>query len=502
MVGLNLKIFFNTVKENKLFTFLMGFFLLVLFISVKQSIWLDESLSIDFSRQGIKDIFYISMAADLHPPLYNLFLHYSGEVFGKEIWSYRLWSAIFYILTAAVLFNYLKYRDRLKDFKNNSYLFVSLFLLSPFAVYYASEARSYMLTILISLVQFIAFDKIFDESQNYKKQIFAYTSMSIIGIYVFYPIIFLLAAEFFYVILYKRNYFKKFIFSWILIFVSYLPWIYLVILNRIGEQPSHFLPIPWWQIPAIIFIGFSGGRVAVTDVNHTHDYWPTILISGIYALNFIGFFFWLKDKQDRDYFLRIIFIFFGPILISLLISFLRFPVFDPRYYAEVFPLFILILIFSSIYLSRYSIKMWKNFISFLIFVNILFLGLYGLNANYQREHWKSVVVELEKELQSGDKIVFIGHKQPPPSYSSYQTKSVEIVSTYPDDLKDVQDYNAIEKTLRNKLEDAERILYSQFLEWQKDPEHKIRGMVEDEFEYIKTIGFFKVKFDLYERKGK
>ena len=86
---LNLKIF-NTVKKINCYLS-NGIFLLVLFISVK-TIWLDESLSIDFSRQGIKDILYF--AADLHPPLYNLSFTIQGGIRKRNLELSSL-SAIF-----------------------------------------------------------------------------------------------------------------------------------------------------------------------------------------------------------------------------------------------------------------------------------------------------------------------------------------------------------------------------------------------------------------------
>lgn len=500
MVRLNFEKVLNKIIENKILILMLSvFFVLAMTISFLQSIWLDEGLSIEFSSLNLREIVKLSMLTDLHPPLYNIFLHYSGIFFGKAVWNYRFWSVIFYISTAVFLFNYLKYK-RFLEFKNKIYLFVLFFLLSPFALYYASESRSYMLTILVSLIQFGAFDKLFDQSQNYKKQAFIYVGFSIIGIYLFYPVLFLLISQFFYVVLLKRGYFKKFILPWALIFVSYLPWMYLVILNRLNEAPGHFLSIPWWQIPAIIFVGFSGGRVAITDLNHLKQYWPTILISLAYALNFLGIFLWWITKENRDLFKRLIFLITFPIGISLIISYFRFPIFDPRYYSQIFPLFILVLVLSNYYLLKKYPKIWRVLTAYILLADLIFIGLYIFNPFYQREPWRSVVPILEDNLNSNDAVVFIGYRQPPPTYLAYQKKSVEIISTYPDDLQKVTNYEQISQHLVNSLADNNRIWYSQFLEWQKDPEYRIRDIIERDFNYIKTFGFFKVKFDLYERK--
>jgi glycosyltransferase involved in cell wall biosynthesis len=489
----------NTFVKNKIFTLVAFlFFILVLTVSRTQSVWLDESLSIAFSRESIRDIINLSMTADLHPPLYYLFLHFIDYICTGSIFLIRFWSGLFYLLSAIFLYRYLTYKKLFAD-KITSVLFAFLLFLSPFAVFYASEARSYSLTILICLLQFICFDKILDNFEL-KKNFICYTFFSIIGIYLFYPVIFLLIGEFVYVIILKRGFLKKLFWPWLIVLLSYLPWIYLVIVRRMAEMPGHFLAIPWWQIPAVIFVGFSGGRVSITDLNHIHQYWPTILIALAYLINFFGILYWWKTKENRDYLLRLAVPFFVVLFICLAISATRFSIFDPRYYTELFPLFILGLIYSAFYLNQKLTKIKNLFIIFLIIANLIFLGLYLFNPWYAREPWKSVVPVLESEYRAGDAIVFIGYHQPPPAYSFYQTIPEYIVSTYPDNVKNTEDYFVIEKNLNDNIKYSKRIWYSQFLEWQKDPEQKIRKMLERKYTYIKTVGFFKVQFDLYERK--
>ena len=47
---------------------------------------------------------------------------------------------------------------------------------------------------------------------------------------------------------------------------------------------------------------------------------------------------------------------------------------------------------------------------------------------------------------------------------------------------------------------VKRVWFSQFLESQRDSTGKVRKHIESKYKYVKTIGFFKVKFDLYEKK--
>lgn len=498
--GQILKYYFYKLYKNHIWALLLVFVFscLALFVSFNHSIWLDEGLNIKFSLESVSVNIERSMSADLHPPLYYIFQHYITKVFGEGIIIFRLLSLVFYMLSAIAFYRYFIYKKILD--KKKILLFLLLFLSSPFVFFYASEARSYMFIIFISLLQIISFDKIFDKNENLKKQLLIYTVSSIIGVYTYYTIIFLMVAQFFYVIFLKREYFKKILNPWFVTFLFYLPWIYFVIISRIGVSPGHFLSIPWWQIPAIIFLGFGGGRVGITDLNHLHHYWPSIIIFLANILPLFGFFLWIKLKKNREYLVRLSFLFFIPIIICLLISFFRFSVFDPRYYTEIFPLFIILLCFSLFYLFKHNKRVALFVVSVLVISNIVINVLYVANPWYGREPWKKVVYELESRLEAGEPVVFIGYHQPPSTYYLYQTKETNIISTHPEDLKDSQNYDKIEEHLLGSIGDSDIVWFSQFLEWQKDPDKKIRAMLDKDFEYKETIGFFKVKFDLYERK--
>jgi hypothetical protein len=410
---------------------------------------------------------------------------------------FRFWSALAYAISAFLFYSYCKTKNNIFS-KKEAIIAVLVFLFSPFALYYASEARPYALIILVSLLQFILFEKVCETDD--KKIMLYYGGVSIVGVYLFYPLIFSLVGHFLYIVFVKRSCFKKFILPWAAIFIVYVPWMYLTVIHRISTVPGHFLAIPWWQIPAIIFVGFSGGRVAITDLNHVHRYWPTILISIVYAVQFIGVLFWWKKDENREYLIRLLYMVGAPLAICLFISIFRFSIFDPRYYTEIFFIFILFITLSNKYFFGRYPGLWKYLVGSLIAVNLLFFTLYVGNPWFMREPWNQVVTALEKELQPEDVEVYIGFLQPPPTYTIYQKKNVKIISTYTDALLSLDDYAAIEKHLSEEIGSAKRIWFSSFLEWQKDPEHKIRAIIEKKFRYIKTIGFFKVKYDLYERK--
>lgn len=492
---------YHMIARHRLFlTALLLGVVITTYVSWRQSIWLDEGLSIEFSQRSLDEIITLTQTADLHPPLYYFLLHASGVIFGSHVFVYRLWSLVFYILFVIIFYRFLLYKGWGKVSSQRAISILFLFLLCPFVIYYASEIRSYMAVIFLSLLQFVAFDRLCEGKTGWK-QAAVYVMSSVIGLYTFYPIGFLLLGELVYVVWRRREQWWHFFWLWVVMTVAYAPWLWSVVLARVGEQPGHFLPIPWWQIPAILFVGFAGGRVTITDMHHVHDYWPTIIVGLAYGVNLAGLWWWRKRKDVHDEsVLRALIIGSVIVFIGLMISVFRFSVFDPRYYAELFPLFMIVFVYANYLWWQKGSNFGQIVSGVVVASNVVILLLYLFNPWYAREPWKTVVPQVEQELQAHDAVVFIGGQQPPPTYRQYQKKEVEIVSTYPDSLKDINDFDHIREHVGQSLADNNRVWYAQFLEWQKDPEKKIRRVIEEEFVYRKTIGFFKVQFDLYERK--
>jgi uncharacterized membrane protein len=114
-----------------------------------QSLWADEVFSLMATDPAlILGEFWDRLLVDTHPPIYSLVLRWSSTLFGQSEIAARMPSAFFGILTlcAAAIFPGL-------SLSRNSRLAFLLFLaLSPGAVWYAREARSYALLLFLSTV--------------------------------------------------------------------------------------------------------------------------------------------------------------------------------------------------------------------------------------------------------------------------------------------------------------------------------------------------------------
>jgi uncharacterized membrane protein len=118
-----------------------------------QSLWTDEIYSLMVTDPTLRfHEFWSRVLADTHPPIYYLVLRLSSSVFGQSEIAVRAPSAFFGALTlgavAMIPGSVLSRSSRLP--------FLLLLAISPGAVWYAREARSYALLLLLSTVTTLA----------------------------------------------------------------------------------------------------------------------------------------------------------------------------------------------------------------------------------------------------------------------------------------------------------------------------------------------------------
>ncbi len=109
-----------------------------------QSLWSDEGNSLALAQRSFADI-AARTAFDIHPPFYYWLLKIWTSLFGLSEFSARSLSAVLGVLLVPVV-----YQIGSRFFSRRAGLLSALFAaLSPFQIYYAQEARMYMLLALL-----------------------------------------------------------------------------------------------------------------------------------------------------------------------------------------------------------------------------------------------------------------------------------------------------------------------------------------------------------------
>jgi mannosyltransferase len=272
-----------------------------------QSFWNDEGNSARLSERTI-DLIIEGTASDIHPPGYYLLLHWWRAPFGHSEFALRALSAVAGL--ALVLFTYLTGRHLFGEAVGLMAAFLGA--LSPFAIYYAQEARmyallgalgaasTYLLVRTLSLQSPVSVEQV-SESAN-QRTIFsavAYVLTAVAGLYTQYAFSFILLvhnlifATWWLAIAHRTVRRWRWLVVWAgvqtAIGVLYLPW-FLVAIRSITSWPS---ARETYELgPAVLNV------LRWLGVGHTlplEEAWGAL--AGIGALLLLGL--WPRRERDR-----------------------------------------------------------------------------------------------------------------------------------------------------------------------------------------------------------
>jgi len=120
-------------------------------------LWLDEATSVYRGNHDFVQILGMSIP-DRTPPLYLLLLHYWMQLFGDSEFSVRLPSVFFGVFSVAMLYKV----GTLLINKRTGLMSAFIMAISAYQIYYSQEARAYTMTILLALISFYFFLKLFE----------------------------------------------------------------------------------------------------------------------------------------------------------------------------------------------------------------------------------------------------------------------------------------------------------------------------------------------------
>ncbi|PSR11903.1 MAG: hypothetical protein DA408_11280 [Bacteroidetes bacterium] len=353
----------------------------------QENFWLDEATSIETAHLGIKNIIATSQANDVHPPLYYILLHFWLNAFGTSEVVARLFSAIFSIITIPVFY---RFTLRLFDHKT-ALIATSLLTFSPFAIFYAQEARSYSLFALCILASFVYFYKCINSTNKH-----------------FFPI----AGFIFWstLMLFLHIYGLFFLFSQFIVFAY---WLY------VNKRITQWHPL-WaaFIISGLVFCLWVPSLYTQTQVVVTKGYWiPSATlgyllytffeiagdyrISRLVSLLFLGIFIYggktylvhvIRQITNEPFISILVGCWaFVPIVVAFSVSQIAPSILLARpLIASAMPLFILTAVLLQ-NISNKQLKTWS-----LIFICTLFMVLNGKRYLYlEKEDWRSIAAIID-----------------------------------------------------------------------------------------------------------
>jgi mannosyltransferase len=119
-------------------------------------LWLDEAQTVDIAHRSLSGLFS-ALRHDGSPPLYYLLLHWWMKVFGTGSFAVRSLSGVFSLAALPLMWRAARH---LGATRRDAWVAVLVLASCPFAVRYATETRMYSLVVLLWLLAFLAFRRV------------------------------------------------------------------------------------------------------------------------------------------------------------------------------------------------------------------------------------------------------------------------------------------------------------------------------------------------------
>ncbi|MFX1383498.1 MAG: glycosyltransferase family 39 protein [Promethearchaeota archaeon] len=397
---------------------------------ISEQLWSDEGGTIDYVNSSWAYMFK-TVTEEKNPILYYTILKLWISLFGDSVFSCRMLSVIFSVLTVPVLFLLGK---EIKDEKLGLFI-IFLYAISPFSIWYANEVRMYsMLQLLFTIALYFAV-KLLKEPVKTKNYIY-FSLTGVCMIYTHYIGVVYLVVLGVGIFLYNRkseSFYKNATSSVVIIICSYIPWIPYAIADFLGGPTAYT-----GGVLDIIVLGYWGFYFFVAPVpSYIED--PYVLNIIIYSfliclplviISLVGFIGFLYSYINKDYYelkhilnytiLMTIFIFGIPILIGFLIP----NTFQAKnliggltlvHLIEAFGLYYLIIDKSSSFnqnlkkfLKIFNPKLFKRLFNPLIVIVVICSAIIFpiFKTTYlQKPDWNGCVKTLKKEFESDDIVI-------------------------------------------------------------------------------------------------
>lgn len=324
---------------------------------LSQSYWRDEVFRVFMAKESLFRIIQLA-PYDGQPPLYYFLLHFWLKIFGDSEIATRSLSLIFFEL---LIFLGFKFGERLFPKTRFGFL-VSLFLLvNPLLIFYAFEARMYMLFIFLVTWSYYCL-----WTKKWKLWIFS----SLLGLYTHNFMVFVLVSQLVY--LFANKQLTKKIWQYLLfIFLLYLPWIPIL------EQQIRLIESDFWTAP----LNFKSVVLGLSGVLTGYEGDPASLIPFFIKLSLFLLIFVILAKavHKKAWWFLILWLVLPAIFVFLLSYFGR-SLFLSRYLS-----FLSVPLVLLLALSVHQKNIWWKTASFLVLVG-LFLYLNQLLFPYRMKN--------------------------------------------------------------------------------------------------------------------
>lgn len=477
-------------EKNYIVWILAGAFLLRV-ISLNQSLWLDEAIGAiavhDYSYQGIITDY---IKGDTHPPLYYLTLKFWTSLFGYSEIAMRSLSVLFGVLTVYVVYKIAQIfpTEKKQVTKNKAKLGIIAALLmatAPLHIYYSQEVRMYAMNTLLSSLLVLWFLK-----NDFKKYS---VTLLLLAMTDYLPLLVTFALSIYaFTEKRKRTWWRMFLLSHIPAALFLIFWFPTFLVQSTGSREALRLFPGWGDLIGragvkelvLVWIKFLIGRISF----ESNVYY--IFIVGTVSL-FFGTFL-LRSFFELKY-TKLFWVWF---LVPIILAFVGSTI------VPGFSYFRLIISLPAFYLLiGYAVSLSQNpykYLFPLLLLNVLFSSLYLFNKAYWREDWKASVNYVTTNSGAND-IVLQLFPEPFAGYRWYTKNSG--LKAYGATKKLGANDEEIEMNVQSLVQNKEGVFYYEYLQDQTDPNGITKLVLKNNnFKQEKVVDFRGIGFVEYWKK--
>lgn len=393
-------------------------------------LWHDESFSALLIQYDLKEMLY-RISLDVHPPLYYLLLKGWGFIFDGSLFSIRMFSVFFGVLTVFAVYLLVK-----KIFQSEKLaLFSSILLaLSSFQIQYDMEARMYTLgAFLLVISTYLLIRGI--ESKKWQWWLL-YAVAASAALYTHYYAFFWIFAQGIFMIYWlikefrfkffewlKEKNFKLFLGAYFLVALSYLPWLNIFLQQLKQVQQTYWIPpMNIWSLPNT-FLSMTTGTSTEPE-----KLWYVLLI--LMVVIFMAIIYFLKKLKNHFKWL-IFFLIAVPFLLSIFLS-LKTSIYLDRYFIFTLPFYLIFLAATILLINNKKIR--HSLVIMIILGTLISFPVRWAFFEIEKKPGITAAAELLNEEVKTDEKIFVGSSFVYFTFKYYNKTGVRPLLYAPDQL--------------------------------------------------------------------
>ncbi|MCR4923120.1 MAG: glycosyltransferase family 39 protein [Lachnospiraceae bacterium] len=356
------------LREKGIIAYLLVFFCALIYISLgdNYNVWMDEAFTASLVKTDYRGVLIRSMN-DTLPPLYNLLLKLSTDLFGYSVMVMKLTSAFFMVLT--MLLGARVVRRRFGDIA--SYLFIIAVAVMPNMMFYGVEIRMYSLGFFFATASGIyAYEYVCEKDRkNFMLLLLFSVGAGYSHHFAFVTAGFVYLWLLLYFLIYERERIKSFFVLLLATFVLYFPCM-IVTLKQLKSVSGYF-SMP--EVTLKVFIKYM-------RYPFTLGFTPLSVVMALYMFYLIVKLIMKKEKNREDFFaLACFFIYYGVLLFGTLVS----KIMTANIFVDRYLFFAMGLLWLFMAIRTKELK--KGFV-YLVLIMELIIGAISYRNAYAREN--------------------------------------------------------------------------------------------------------------------